>query len=148
MDKWFSISKLKYYFAVDTAYVTKKLLILLFPFINKDWSVQYYQAQEAVPPKLDVNAPDMYIPVMAFVTYLLMVGVLQGLQNKFTPEQLGMQASSALGWFIIEVFLIFASLQVLSIKSSLKTFDIMAFAGYKYFRYLLLDLNLKFLFSI
>ncbi len=79
MDRWFSISKLKYYFAVDTTYVAKKLLLLLFPFINRDWSVKYSQA-EAVPPKLDVNAPDMYIPVMAFVTYILAVGVCLGTQ--------------------------------------------------------------------
>lgn len=75
----------------------------------------------------------MYIPVMAFVTYILMVGVSLGLQTKFTPEQLGIQASSALGWFLFEIFLIYISLQILSIKSTLKTFDIMAFCGYKYF---------------
>jgi hypothetical protein len=86
-----------------------------------------------VPPKLDVNAPDMYIPIMAFVTYLLIVGVSLGMQKKFTPEVLGLQASSALGWFIFEIFLIFLSLQILSIKSALKTFDVMAFCGYKYF---------------
>lgn len=70
---------------------------------------------------------------MAFVTYLLVVGVSLGLQKKFTPEVLGIQASSALGWFVLEVFIIFISLQILSIKSALKTFDIIAFCGYKYF---------------
>lgn len=132
VDRWFSISKLKYYFAVDTTYVYKKLLLILFPFINKDWSVKYSQ-DEAIPPKLDVNAPDLYIPIMSFVTYLLMVGVCLGIQEKFTPELLGIQASSALGWFIIEVFLIFIVMQILAIKSALKTFDIMSFCGYKYF---------------
>ena len=86
-----------------------------------------------MPPKLDVNAPDMYIPVMAFVTYILIVGIAMGKQNKFTPEQLGIQASSALGWFFFEVLLVFLTLQILSIKSVLKTFDIMAFCGYKFF---------------
>jgi hypothetical protein len=86
-----------------------------------------------VPPKLDVNAPDMYIPVMAFVTYILIVGVCMGTQDKFTPEQLGIQASSALGWLVIEVFIIFLSLQVLAVKSALKTFDIIAFCGYKFY---------------
>jgi hypothetical protein len=95
VDRWFSISKLKYYFAVDTSYVGKKLMLLSFPFFNKvslyfqfnknpfeslswlldykslrkntksiifkDWSVKYDQ-NIAVPPKLDKNAPDMYIP--------------------------------------------------------------------------------------
>ncbi|CAF1084082.1 unnamed protein product [Brachionus calyciflorus] len=134
VDKWFSISKLKYYFAVDTNYVAKKLFIMLFPFLNRDWSVKYSQDDgTAVPPKLDVNAPDMYIPVMAFVTYILMVGVTLGTQDKFSPEKLGIYASSALGWFVIEVLLILLSLQILSVKSALKTFDIMAFSGYKYF---------------
>jgi hypothetical protein len=79
VDKWFSVSKLKYYFAVDTSYVAKKLFLLILPFFNrvsilcsiinlrlkssffKDWSVKYDQ-NEPVPPKLDSNAPDMYIP--------------------------------------------------------------------------------------
>ena len=86
-----------------------------------------------VPPKLDVNAPDMYIPVMAFVTYILIVGIALGRQDKFTPELLGLQASSALAWYLFEVCIIFITLQVLSIKSALKTFDIVSFCGYKYF---------------
>ena len=57
------------------------------------------------------------------------------MQDKFTPEQLGIQASSALGWFVIEIILILILMQILSIKSALKTFDIMAFCGYKYFGY-------------
>lgn len=132
VDRWFSISKLKFYFAVDTTYVFKKLILILFPFINKDWSMKYSQS-EAVPPKLDVNAPDLYIPIMSYVTYLLIVGICLGMQKKFTPELLGIQASSALGWFVIEVVLIFIMMQILSIKSALKTFDIMSFCGYKYF---------------
>lgn len=131
VDRWFSISKLKFYFAVDTTYVAKKLALILFPFLNKDWSVKYSQS-EAVPPKLDVNAPDLYIPVMSFVTYLLIVGVCLGVQEKFAPELLGIQASSALGWFVIEIGMIWLMMQILQIKSALKTFDIMSFCGYKY----------------
>lgn len=81
----------------------------------------------------------MYIPVMTFVTYILTVGICLGIQNKFTPEQLGIQASSALGWFLFEIFLIYLSLQILSIKSTLKTFDIIAFCGYKYFGYIIFE---------
>ena len=86
-----------------------------------------------MPPKLDVNAPDMYIPLMAFLTYILMAGLLLGTRKEFSPEVLGMHASYALGWFAIEVFVIFVVLQVLGLKTALKTFDIMAFCGYKYF---------------
>jgi hypothetical protein len=133
VNKWFSVSQLKFYFAVDTTYVAKKLLLILFPFINRDWSIKYSNATEPVPPKLDVNAPDMYIPVMAFVTYILIMGITLGRQERFSPEELGLQASSALAYFLFEVFIVFVTLQVLSIKSALKTFDIISFCGYKYF---------------
>jgi len=35
LEKYVSTSKLKYYFAVDTSYVGKKLLTLLFPFTKQ-----------------------------------------------------------------------------------------------------------------
>ena len=40
LDKFVSIGQLKYYFAVDTAYVGKKLGILLFPFTRTDWAIK------------------------------------------------------------------------------------------------------------
>ena len=42
-----------------------------------------YSQDEAVPPKLDVNAPDLYIPIMSFVTYILMLGICLGKLFKF-----------------------------------------------------------------
>lgn len=56
--------------------------ILLFPFTQSDWSLKYNQ-EEPVQPKFDVNAPDLYIPFMAFVTYLLIVGYILGLRHAF-----------------------------------------------------------------
>ena len=35
IDRFVSVSKLKYYFAVDTTYVVKKLGLLIFPFTHK-----------------------------------------------------------------------------------------------------------------
>mmetsp|Transcript_27577 Transcript_27577/g.108096 ORF Transcript_27577/g.108096 Transcript_27577/m.108096 type:complete len:86 (+) Transcript_27577:1083-1340(+) len=37
-------------------------------------------------PRDDVNAPDLYIPVMALVTYVLLVGFISGTKGVFTPE--------------------------------------------------------------
>ncbi len=34
-------------------------------------------------PRDDLNAPDMYIPVMAFVSYVLLVGISAGTENKY-----------------------------------------------------------------
>lgn len=55
------MSHLKTYFDVDTGYVLRKLLILLFPFSHRNWTLSYQQT-EPVAPRSDVNAPDLYIP--------------------------------------------------------------------------------------
>nr|CAG4641091.1 EOG090X0ATU [Eulimnadia texana] len=131
LNKYVSMSRIKYYFSVDTAYVMKKLGLILFPFSHKDWSVKY-NPEEPVQPRFELNAPDLYIPVMAFVTYVLVGGVSLGVQKRFTPEELGIQASSALVWALIEVFAIWLTLYVMNIHSNLKTLDILAFSSYKY----------------
>ena len=41
-----------------------------------------FSQEEAVPPRLDVNVPDLYIPSMAFVTYILLAGVCLGTRNQ------------------------------------------------------------------
>lgn len=34
LEKYVAVSRLKYYFAVDSAYVGKKLSVILFPFLH------------------------------------------------------------------------------------------------------------------
>ncbi|XP_049526239.1 protein YIF1B isoform X2 [Dermacentor silvarum] len=131
LEKYVSVSKIKYYFAVDTSYVGRKLLLLLFPFGHTDWAVKYDQ-DEPVPPRYDVNAPDLYIPSMALVTYVLLSGYLLGLRNEFTPERLGLQASSALMWLTLEVLAIWLATYILSIRSNLRVLDLVAFSSYKF----------------
>jgi hypothetical protein len=38
--------------------------------------------QVPAPPRADVNAPDLYIPAMAFVTYILLLAYVKGSQNQ------------------------------------------------------------------
>lgn len=135
-DRFMSVSKLKYYFAVDTTYVAKKLLILLFPFSHTDWTIRYNQ-EEPVAPRYEVNAPDLYIPAMAFVTYLLLAGVALGQQHRFSPEMLGRQGSSAMVWFIIEVIAVIITMYITNIYTALRKLDLVAFCGYKYFSMIL-----------
>ncbi|XP_062860507.1 protein YIF1B isoform X2 [Trichomycterus rosablanca] len=131
LDRFIPISKLKYYFAVDTLYVGKKLKLLVFPYMHKNWEVSYQQ-DTPVAPRFDVNAPDLYIPAMAFITYILIAGLALGTQDRFSPEILGMQASSALVWLIIEVLAILLSLYLVTVNTDLTTIDLVAFSGYKY----------------
>jgi len=131
LEKYVSTSKLKYYFAVDTDYVAKKLSLVLFPYLNKDWSVQFHQ-DEPVAPRDDVNARDLYIPVMSFVTYVLLCGVSLGIQEKFTPESLGIITSSALAWLFMEIIVIILSMYILNVKTDLNYIDLLSCCGYKY----------------
>ncbi|CAK9807627.1 Protein YIF1B-A [Anthophora plagiata] len=131
LQKYLPITAMKYYFAVDTNYVFKKLALLFFPFTHKDWSVKYEQ-DVPLQPRYEKNAPDMYIPTMAFLTYILMAGLVLGTQQRFTPEQLGILASSALAWGAIEILVHIVSLYMMNLETSLSTLDLLAYCGYKY----------------
>lgn len=131
LQKYDIVSRLKYYFAVDTSYVRRKLALLFFPFTHSDWSVKYDQDQP-VQPRFAINAPDLYIPTMAYLTYVLISGLVLGMQNRFTPEILGIQASSALAWMVFEILVELVVLYLMNIQTSLRTLDLVAFSGYKY----------------
>lgn len=83
-------------------------------------------------PRYDINAPDLYLPTMGYITYVIVAGLLLGMQNRFSPEQLGIQASSAMAYSIFELVIYSISLYVMNVKTSLKTLDLLAFTGYKY----------------
>ncbi|KAJ8338075.1 hypothetical protein SKAU_G00370410 [Synaphobranchus kaupii] len=131
ISRFMSVNKLKYFFAVDTKYVMKKLLLLMFPYTHQDWEVRYHR-DTPLTPRYDVNAPDLYIPTMAFITYILLAGMALGIQKRFSPEVLGLCASTALVWMIIEVLVMLLCLYLLTVHSDLSTFDLLAYSGYKY----------------
>ncbi|XP_077589379.1 protein YIF1A [Stigmatopora nigra] len=131
ISRYMSVNKLKYFFAVDTRYVLKKLMILMFPYTHQDWEVRYHR-DTPLTPKQDVNAPDLYIPAMAFITYILLAGMALGIQKRFSPEVLGLCASTALAWLVIEVMVMLLGLYLLTVHSDLSTFDLLAYSGYKY----------------
>lgn len=131
LDKYVSVGQLKYYFAVDNSYVTSKLRLLLFPFIHNDWSIRYNQ-DEPVQPRFELNAADLYIPSMAFVTFLLAVGYVLGLQDRFSPEVLATTASSALTALVLEILVVYISITVMAITTTLAKWDFLAFSMYKY----------------
>ena len=52
--------------------------------------------------------------------------------DRFTPEQLGITASSALVWLCIELTVIIMSIYIMGISSQIKYLDLLALCGYKY----------------
>uniref|UniRef100_A0A6N2KMM2 Uncharacterized protein n=1 Tax=Salix viminalis TaxID=40686 RepID=A0A6N2KMM2_SALVM len=108
----------QYYFQVNDHYVRNKLKIVLLPFLNR-------------APINDINAPDLYIPCMAFATYLVLAGISLGLSGKFTPEALNWKfVTGMMGWFS-EVMLLKVSILSLG-GGEAPLLDMVAYAGYTF----------------
>jgi hypothetical protein len=75
LGRFVSVSALKHYFNVSNSYVVTKLRIILFPWWHRPWSRQQRHNPDPsggasasslyLPPREDINSPDMYIPTMA-----------------------------------------------------------------------------------
>jgi len=132
--RYMTLSPLKYYFNVNNSYVFNKIKLLLCPFIHKSWKRRigrYNEVDSYVPPREDINAPDLYIPVMAFVTYVLVVGFVLGTSLKFTPEVLGGTATTGLVVLAFEVMMIKAGFYLLNC-GNISVYDLTAYCGYKF----------------
>jgi hypothetical protein len=128
------VSALRAYFTLTNSYVMKKLKILFFPFLHKDYSRQVTQTQAGtmfVVPADDVNAPDLYIPTMSLVTYILLIGFILGTASRFTPDVFGMTTSRALGILTAEVLAVKLGFFLLGF-APLSILDVIAYSGYKF----------------
>lgn len=149
LDRYVSIPALKHYFNVSNSYVLSKLLLVLFPWRHKPWSRQQGrlnssttlangqvgQAQYTslfLPPRDDINSPDLYIPVMAFVTYILLSTILAGLRGSFRPELLGSITSTALAVVLFEIVGLKVAMYILNISNDSQLLDLVAYSGYKF----------------
>nr|CAX74700.1 Protein YIF1A (YIP1-interacting factor homolog A) [Schistosoma japonicum] len=131
VDQYINRLRLKYYFSVNNSYVAKKIGLILFPFAHTKWAINYDPAGP-VPPSDDINAPDLYIPLMATITYVLLCGVIFGFQGRFSPEYLGILSSEAFGWLLLEVLLSLFAIYILNIQNNISYLDIVAYCGYKF----------------
>lgn len=90
------------------------------------------QAFSYLPPRDDLNSPDMYIPIMAFITYILLSTVLAGMRGSFHPELLGSTTSTALGVVLFELVVLKMAMYLLSITNDSQLLDLVAYSGYKF----------------
>lgn len=63
---------------------------------------------------------------------MLIAGVLLGINDLFEPEKLGIIASQATAWTIVEVLIQLALIYFFSIEINATTYDILAYSGYKF----------------
>ncbi|RDY02298.1 Protein YIF1B-B [Mucuna pruriens] len=125
----------QYYFQVNDQYVKNKLKVILLPFLHRG---HWTRITEPVggrlsykPPIYDINAPDLYIPLMAFGTYVVLAGISLGLRGKFSPEALNwLYIKGLVGWFMQTALLKVTLLSLGSGEAPL--LDIIAYAGYTF----------------
>jgi hypothetical protein len=136
-NRYVNVSALKHYFNVTNGYVVNKLFLVLFPWRHKPWSRKQSigpNGQEGwyLPPRDDLNSPDMYIPTMALVTYILLSTTLAGLRGAFQPELLGSNFGWAFFIVIIEILGLKLGCYLLSISNESQLLDLVAYSGYKF----------------
>ena len=69
--------------------------------------------------------------------YVLTAGLILGTRNQFTPEKLGIEATSAMAWTVFEVIVQLLTLYIANISTNLRTLDLIAYSSYKYVGFVL-----------
>jgi len=136
LGRVFNVRELRRYFAVSTDYVLNKLKLVLLPYTHHgSWQrstveIKGENGEKCLsPPRADINAPDLYIPVMGFITYIVFCAMVAGFAGGFTPEILGIVATKALAFFAVDVGILRLGYYLLS-NGPQSLLDCVALCGY------------------
>lgn len=137
-----SSSSLGHYFQVSTSYVLYKMKQILVPFLNtNNWqripdnqNNNNNSQVSFLAPKDDINSPDLYIPIMGLITYILIWNTQQGLQGSFNPENLYYKLSSILAFVGLDLLILKLGLYLLVNTNSPITSltELVCYVGYKF----------------
>ncbi|KAK2965002.1 putative Protein transport protein yif1 [Blattamonas nauphoetae] len=148
VKKYLNSDKFRYYFAVSNGYVFNKLKILTFPFMKKDWvrhrvrvdssgNSMYYDPTGSSntsviyhPPREDVNAPDLYIPVVGLFTYVILVCALYSIHDLYTPLVLTKTTTTIFATLAFDILLTYAVLYLFSNSARLPFMELLCWSGY------------------
>lgn len=128
--------QLRVYFAVDNNYVKKKMTRVLFSFFFKNWERLQNDGSDPSAvgiyalPNQDDNALDLYIPLMSFITYILLCALCFGTSGEFSPEVLTDQTTKCFVILILEVLLLRLGYYMMQVSVSF--LDLFAVSGYKF----------------
>jgi len=93
---------------------------------DKDWTVRVFDGLE-----LDLEEPDTYIPLMGFITYVLLCGFVSGMQDQFNPDVLSATVTYAVIVLTLEVTAAKAVLYMAGAVNA-PVIDLAALLGYKF----------------
>lgn len=128
--------QLRSYFAVSHQSVGLKLRALMVPWTKKAWRRQKTgrgggdDSVEYALPVDDANAPDLYLPLVSFMTFALVSAYVRGQSGTFTPEVLAQIISSCALFQLFELVLYSAGLYTAGAGAAL--LDLICYTGYKY----------------
>jgi len=116
---------IKAYFRVTHLFVAKKFKFLCFPF-------RYIIPGTSGGGITDEQArPDLYVPLMAYITYIVLYGLNKGVHQRFQPHILSTTASFAAVLLILEVLA--GSLGFFLVGTqNITMLDLVSYSGYKY----------------
>ncbi|SGZ23754.1 BQ5605_C023g09630 [Microbotryum silenes-dioicae] len=142
LDKNFTrllpLAHLKHSFNVSNSYVLQKLRLVLWPWRHRPWSRSLKRSESSgvaegwKPPRDDINCPDLYIPVMSVVTYILLSAIIAGKQGQFDPRIVGQTASKSFGILVLEFICIKLGCYLLGIGEEGTVVDMLSYEGYKF----------------
>ena len=130
-----SLVALRPYFALDNGYVKRKMIRVLFPFLHKEWAREIQEQRPDLTvvyasPLYDDNAPDLYIPSMSLLTYVLLCALCYGNAGKFEPEVLPDICSKCVVTQILEMIAIRIGFYLMD--APVGVLDLACYTGYKY----------------
>ena len=126
---YFSLEGLKPYFDVDNKYVLYKFRYLFIPFLKE----KQINSSEEIQNKYNIEYFDLYLPLMSFITYVLVVSFISAIKNPevFNPQTLGKISSKDFSLYIMNAMAI-KLLMFIFLKNSLSFMDICSLVGYKF----------------
>lgn len=120
-----SLQGMKAYFTVTHAFVRNKFKFLFFPF-------RYIAAGTSDRGITDEQArPDLYVPLMAYITYIIFYSLNKGVHQRFQPHILSSTATFAAVMLMLEVLA--GSLGFFLVGTqNITMLDLVSYSGYKY----------------
>eukprot|EP00359_Climacostomum_virens_P011203 CAMPEP_0204912672 /NCGR_PEP_ID=MMETSP1397-20131031/10774_1 /ASSEMBLY_ACC=CAM_ASM_000891 /TAXON_ID=49980 /ORGANISM="Climacostomum Climacostomum virens, Strain Stock W-24" /LENGTH=251 /DNA_ID=CAMNT_0052083717 /DNA_START=456 /DNA_END=1214 /DNA_ORIENTATION=+ len=123
---------LHYYFDVTHTSILAKIALLVAPWSEKgEWKQEHDSESGVSSQRHNRFAPDLYLPLMSFITYIILVGIVSGAYSQFTPELLGVMASRGIVLMMIELMVLYGGFYVMQINMP-HLLDLLAYCGYKY----------------
>ena len=127
-------------------YVLRKLCMVIFPFTVKGedgWKRQVnmnydFTNSEEIPdarttPRNDLQAPDLYIPLMAHITFIILCGTVQGFnKGTFNMQELFILQSFVLFFWLFETLVLKGCFYFMMNIANLEFLELLSYTGYKF----------------